>query len=221
MRYKYLSYPVLEGMPVYGGKANIGIKAIRAISQNDSVNVYRFSMESHWGTHVDAPRHFFENGNSIGDYPARAWVFETPEIINVSLKPAEILRLGDWVKKIRPSVDIVLFKSGWSHFRKDKKYVYKNPGVHPEVGVYLRKNFRKLRAVGIDWISVSPANNKVLGRSAHRAFLDPQGKGNSLLIVEDMRLSGNLYLLKSIIISPLIISGADSSPCTILGVFYD
>lgn len=221
MKYKYLSYALSDDMPVFGGRADMEIRAVRAISKGDSSNMYRFSMENHWGTHVDAPRHFFDNGKSIEDYPPSTWFFEAPQVINLSLKPSEVVKMGRWVKKINLLSDILIFKSGWSCCRNQKKYVYQNPGVAPEVGNYLRKNHRSLRAIGIDWISISPYTDRALGREAHRAFLSPEGKGRPLLIVEDMRLPLKLTGLKSVLVSPLIVSGTDSAVCTVLGAFHD
>jgi kynurenine formamidase len=221
MKYRYLSHHISEGMPVCGGKAKISIETMRAIAQGDSSNAYKFSMESHWGTHVDTPRHFFDKGNSIEDYPSCTWFFKSPEVINIFLKPSEVLNMGKWIDRVNLASDILLFRSGWSNLRKDEKYIAKNPGIHPEVGIYLRKRYRNLRAIGIDWISISSGKNKPLGREAHRAFLDPRGRGKPLLIVEDMYLPANLSGLQSIIVSPLVVSGIDSAPCTVLGVFND
>ncbi|MDD5560608.1 MAG: cyclase family protein [Candidatus Omnitrophica bacterium] len=221
MKYRYLSYPVSQGMPVYGGKADLGIKAKRAISSGDNANVYKFSMESHWGTHIDAPRHFFDNGKCIEDYPCSEWVFTAPQVINTPLGPAEILRIGKWMKAINPLCDILIFRSGWSALRRHKKYVEQNPGIHPEVAVYLKKNCRNLRAIGIDWLSISSIKNRELGREAHRAFLDSKGQDRALLLVEDMRINLKLPVLRRVIISPIVVSGIDSAPCMVIGEFND
>jgi kynurenine formamidase len=178
-------------------------------------------MESHWGTHVDAPRHFFINGRSVADYPAVNWVFTSPKIIDIDLEASGILREGKWIDKIKESTDIILFRAGWSRFRKTDKYMYDNPGIGPEVGLKLRRRFLNLRAVGIDWISISPYRNRELGRQTHKAFLDPGGENGPVLLVEDMDLSGEMTGLQSLIILPLIISGIDSAPSTVLGVFND
>jgi len=217
MKYSYLSYPLFQGMPVYAGQADLAIKAKRSILAGDSANVYRFTMESHWGTHIDAPRHFFNNGKCIEDYPCSAWIFASPQVINTPLNPAEILRIGKWIQKINPLCDILIFRSGWSALRKNRKYVDQNPGIHPEVAVYLRKNLRNLRAVGIDWLSVSSKRNRELGREAHRAFLSSKGSGGPLLLVEDMRVVSKLSGLRRVIISPIVVCGIDSAPCTVIG----
>jgi len=219
MKYRYLSYPLSQGMPVYTDKADLAIKAKRSISAGDSANVYSFTIESHWGTHIDAPRHFFDNGKSIEDYPCSAWVFVSPQVINTPLNPAEILMTGKWMQKINPLCDILIFRSGWPALRKNRKYVDQNPGIHPEVAVYLRKNLRNLRAIGIDWLSISSTRNRELGRQAHRAFLNPKSKGRPLLLVEDMRIPAKIFGLRRIIISPIVVCGVDSAPCTVIGEF--
>ena len=221
MKYRYLSYSFSQGMPVYAGKANLAIKAKRSISGGDSTNVYRFTMESHWGTHIDAPRHFFNNGKCIDDYPCETWFFKAPQVIDIVLKPAEILNIGKWIKNINPLCDILIFRSGWSALRKHRKYVFKNPGIHPELAIYLRKNYHNLRAIGIDWLSISSIKNRELGREAHRAFLGSKGGGKPVLIVEDMRIASKLSGLRKIIISPIVVSGIDSAPCTVIGEFDD
>jgi len=221
MKYSYLSYTLFQGMPVYAGKVDLAIKAKSSISSGDSANVYRFTMESHWGTHIDAPRHFFDNGKCIEDYSCSAWVFASPQVINTPLEPAEILRIGKWIQKINPFCDILIFRSGWSVLRKHKKYIEQNPGIHPEVAVYLKKNCRNLRAVGIDWLSISSIRNRELGREAHREFLSSKGKGRPLLLVEDLRVPSKLSGLRRVIISPIVVCGIDSAPCTVIGEFDD
>lgn len=217
MSYRYLSYPLTGGTPVYGGGEGIKIKRIGGGLRQGRANLYRIRMRNHCGTHIDAPNHFFHDGKKVADYPAQDWIFRQPQVIEVSLRPGQILQCGNWIKKIRSGVDILLFKSGWHKFRKNKKYILKNPGIHPEVGHCLKSTLPRLKAIGIDWVSVSSYLDRPLGREAHRAFLSSDGKRHPILIIEDMDLSGNLTGLKEVIVSPLRVKNIDSSPCTVLG----
>jgi arylformamidase len=219
MKIKYLSHILTKKISVYGGKASINIESIKSISRGDSSNVFSFTLQNHWGTHVDAPNHFFIDGKKIADYPAEFWFFKSPQVVKIDLKPDEFIVCDDWIKDINSDTDILLFKSGWSN-KKEKKIYYKhNPGVHPEVGIYLRKNFPNLKAVGIDWISISSYQNRNLGREAHRSFLDPEGENNPIMIIEDMDLEENLTGLVNILILPIRIIDLDSAPCTVIGIF--
>ncbi len=221
MKYRYLSHVLSEEIPVFGGRDSVDISRVRSISTGDSVNIDQFSMKSHCGTHIDAPNHFFERGKRIADYPSELWFFKSPHVLQMNLKPSETLLCDEWIENIHKNSDILLFQSGWTRFRREEIYGFQNPGVHRDVGLYLRKKYPNLKAIGIDWISISPYQNRPLGREAHRAFLDPEGKNNPILIIEDMDLSCNLTNLKEVFVFPLRIETLDSAPCTAIGGFLD
>ncbi|MFA5339140.1 MAG: cyclase family protein [Candidatus Omnitrophota bacterium] len=222
MIYRFLSHLLTEKLPAYGGGGHsLDMAKTGSVSGEGSANIYRFSMGSHWGTHVDAPNHFFENGRKAADYPPEFWLFRAPQVIDVTLAPSEILNSGKWLESIDGSKDILLLKSGWKRHRDKELYCKENPGIHPDVGMYIRKKLPNIRAVGIDWISVSPFCARPIGRQAHKAFLDPEGENNPVLIIEDMDLSCNLKGLFEVTVSPLRVEGADSAPCTVIGGFDD
>ncbi len=221
MKYIFLSYPITRDLPVYGKRIQQNLEKIRSISKGDSANTYRFTIENHWGTHVDGPNHFFENGMKIADYQADHWFFNAPVVIRVELGSSEMLRVGRWMEEIALRNDCVILQSGWTKRRNEKSYTDENPGIHPEVAFALRRDFPKIRAIGIDWISVSPIRDRQTGRETHRAFLDPEGINDPVLIIEDMNLPPECGGLKRLIVLPLIMEGLDSAPCTVIGGLDD
>jgi len=221
MMHKYLSYPFEAVIPVYGGLEAITPGKIKSIQNGDSANTFSFTLQNHWGTHVDAPNHFFEQGKKIIDYEADFWIFKKPQVICVDLKPSELLKPGDWLGELNKETDLLFFKADWSSQRNKDAYHCENPGIHPDVAFSLRKNFPKLRAVGIDWISVSAYRHREMGRNAHRAFLDPQGEGVPILIFEDVDLSDDLTSLLQVAAFPLRMVQLDSAPCTVIGIMDD
>jgi kynurenine formamidase len=60
------------------------IEPITRIAAGDTANTSRFVLPNHLGTHVDAPRHFFESGPALTDYPPKFWIFENPLLANVT-----------------------------------------------------------------------------------------------------------------------------------------
>jgi kynurenine formamidase len=90
-----------------------------------------------------------------------------------------------------------------------------NPVFHPELADFLRYRFSSLRAIGFDAISISSWTDRMLGRIAHRAFL---GGNTPILLIEDMDLSqiNRSTVVSSAIVAPLLVSGTDASPCTII-----
>jgi arylformamidase len=63
-----LSQPLRPGMPVLPGDPPVRFTAVRS-HDVDGYAVTRFSLGSHAGTHLDAPRHFFPDGATLDQYP--------------------------------------------------------------------------------------------------------------------------------------------------------
>ncbi len=217
MSLKYLSYPFTAVMPVYGNpQEKLQWEKLKCPTRGDSCSTYRMTFENHWGTHVDAPAHFFEGSRTVADYPADFWLFKKPQLIKVELKAGELLRVSH-LKKISKQTDLLLFRSGWFKKREHADYALRNPGVHAEVGVHLREQYPNVRAIGFDWISLSSRLDRKMGREAHRVFLNPTKPGKPVLIIEDMDLSAASFALKQVQVAPWLIRGLDSAPCTVIG----
>lgn len=217
---KFLSHKISPLMPAYGSTAEkIAFKQASSIGKDSSCRLFRFGMNNHCGTHVDCPAHFFVGGRKVADYPAGFWLFRKPQVCRLKVSPGRIISKEDLTVKINPKTDLLLLRSGWSRFRGKPVYSLRNPGIDPMLGGWLRKEYPLLRAVGIDWISISSYQHRDLGRQAHRKFLDPGGTGHPILIIEDMDLSLSLKGLKEVWLAPLRLEKVDSAPCTVLGVF--
>lgn len=216
-RWIFLSHPLGPDMPVYGEThAHPGIEPVRSIRTGNAANVYRITLENHWGTHVDTPAHFFDHGRSIAEFSAAEWVFFKPVVLEITATSGELIGV-DPFQNIPKECDLVLVRTGFQRHRGDDVYSHDNPGIHPEVGHWLRENRPKIRAIGMDFVSLSPRRNPQAGRESHRAFLDPETPGNPVVIIEDMDLHHPLATLEHVIVAPLRMVGIDSAPCTVLG----
>lgn len=81
-----ISTPVVNGGLVYPGNPAIEIAPQQAIAKGASANVSSVFFGSHTGTHVDAARHFFDDGETVDQLPldrliGRATVLEFAEDI--------------------------------------------------------------------------------------------------------------------------------------------
>src|ERR1700751_3078298 len=56
-----VSVPLDITTPTYPGNTPFTIEAIKRIAHGDSSNVSTLHLSAHAGTHVDAPRHFFDD----------------------------------------------------------------------------------------------------------------------------------------------------------------
>jgi len=213
--YKYLSYPLTASMPVYGNHSeSLEITSLKSIENGDSCRVYKIRFENHWGTHVDCPAHFFLDGKKVTDYLPETWFFKSPQLIDVTLNAGQLL---EQIEGINPDTDLLLIRTGWSNIRGSKDYSFNNPGLSPELGIFLRDKFPNIRAIGLDLVSISSYTNRELGRLAHKAFLDHDSIGQPILLIEDMFLPLDIDSFNEIIVMPLIVEGIDSAPCTIIG----
>src|SRR5262245_13029800 len=61
-RFLDVSVPLTAAMPTYPGNPPYELQPVKRIANGDSSNVSRLIMGTHTGTHVDAPRHFFDDG---------------------------------------------------------------------------------------------------------------------------------------------------------------
>src|ERR1700690_3388770 len=57
-----VTVPLDANLPTYPGNAPFTVEAVKRIARGDSSNVSTLHMSAHAGTHVDAPRHFFDDG---------------------------------------------------------------------------------------------------------------------------------------------------------------
>jgi len=216
--YKLLSYPLNENTPLYGDTDPLKIKPVRQIKSGDSCNTALVTFSNHMGTHVDAPKHFFDSGRSISEHSINELIFDLPFILDCPKKDGEMIEPDDLMAIER--CDLLLIRTGFHKFRKNKIYRTQNPGISEKAAHYIRHKHPCIKAVGIDTISISSYQNREEGRKAHRMFLkNDDFSGCPLILIEDMDLNADLRKLSRVFVVPLFIEGVDSVPCTIIGEF--
>jgi kynurenine formamidase len=134
-----------------------------------------FATAEHGGTHIDAPIHFAENGQTVDEIPLENLVGDaikidvSPRSMNNSDFQISIEDIANWEKRENlqiPDGSILLLQTGFSKFYTDKiKYLGTDqrgekalellhfPGLSPEAAQWLVEN-RKIKAIGIDTPSI-------------------------------------------------------------------
>jgi kynurenine formamidase len=162
---------------------------------------------------VDVPYHFFAEGRTIDAYLPDIWIFTAPQVVDVPIEKGELI--GSLLLPVlNEKTDILLIRSGFEKFRDSDVYCRCGPGLMRELANFLFEQYPVLRAVGIDFISISSFQHREEGRSAHKAFLERE-----ILLFEDLSLVGidDKDQLKKVIALPLRIKGGDGAPCTVIG----
>jgi len=213
-----LSYPLNEKTPIYGKKYAFQIKEERQIRKKDTCNTFTLSFSNHSGTHIDAPRHCFNNGRCLEQYDINELIFNRPHILNLRKGKNELIT-GDDLKGIS-KCDILLIRTGFYKLRGLNEYIFHNPGFSAQAANFIREKCPWIKAIGIDTISISGYQNRPEGRQAHRILLTNSGyPGKPLLLIEDMDLSAGSLSLKKVFVVPLYVKKIDSAPCTVIGEF--
>jgi len=153
-------------------------------------------MESHLGTHVDAPVHFIRDGKNIDQVPAEN-LFGTAAVLQVPFPEAVT---ADFLERVQPGPEILLFKFG--NVRLDRKWPYFRPdGVKALIS-------RGIKAVGTDNFNVDSIQTEW---EIHHLIL-----GNGILIVEGLNLEGITGGAYDFICLPLLIKGGEGAPARAL-----
>ena len=207
MEIKLLSFFLDEKTPAYGGIKNSFKKfPISNISNGDTSNSTKFEFPGHLGTHIDFPRHFDNNGNTLQNYPYDFWVFNKVGFLNCNLE-----NLSSSLNTLSIDIEILILKTGFGIYRGKEKYWKEQPVIPANFADLLSNKFPNLRAFGFDMISLTSKLDRKEGKLAHINFLI----NNNILIIEDMNLTELQMTPDMIIVAPILISNVDGVPCTI------
>ncbi len=214
MKIVWLSHILGESTPLYGGSTDLEILPDKQIECGDSCNTSFFKFPSHSGTHVDAPYHFVSQGKTIDDYPPQTFIYNLPVIVDIEMPADLLIRPEDIKTELPHSSDLIIIRTGFEKRRGTDSYWKAAPGLAPELAGYFTRHCTGLRAVGMDFISISSLQHRETGRKAHRTFLE-----NEILLFEDMRLEdmAERSKLTKVIALPVRFNKGDGSPCTVIG----
>lgn len=211
----YLSHPLSGSTPGYGGTHEVVIRREKEIRQGASCNMQRWDFSNHSGTHLDAPRHFFDEGMTVDAFPPDYWVCGKVGVLFLPLQESRWIGPEDMGTALDPAIECLLIKTGFQRHRETASYGTGNPGLSAELALMLRRSYPRLKFVGMDFISVSRFRDREGGRAAHRAFLNP---ASPIMPIEDMNLAPLQPETKisRLSIVPLRVENADGAPVTVI-----
>ena len=141
-------------MPIYPGEPKPEFCRYFTLKR-DKANVTRLTMNSHTGTHVDAPKHFFSNGQGVDSVSLNKFIGETV-ILDVSKKEVghgiTDTELDIHEKKVKNN-DILLLYTGTSKdWNKNENSTKKFTYLEPTAATWIVEH--NIKCVGIDSCSV-------------------------------------------------------------------
>jgi arylformamidase len=200
-----VSVLLAPGLATYPGNPEYEISPVKRIAAGDSSNNSRLVMGTHTGTHVDAPKHFFDDKPGVDTLPlellvGRARVIDLPHRGGITAEHLASAGLREDIRVLLRTPNSALWNSS-DGFRTDYTYVTEEAArVLVEQGV---------KVVGVDYLSVEQF--KKAGAPAHHTLL-----GAGVIIIEGLNLAEveagqyEMYCL------PLRLAGADGAPARVV-----
>ena len=200
VRFYYISRTLFASMAVWPGDTSFELQPTGSIAKGDIVNVTTLTLSAHTGTHVDAPYHFTEEGQTMEQVdPAVYWGLA--QVVTVSRESGSLVP-GDFAGYDLGRAPRLLVKSNASAADPrlfHTEFVY--PG--PELADYL--GTLGIVLYGADGPSMDEPNSKTL--PGHHAL-----QRNHILILEGLDLTDVPDGLYELVAFPLKILGGDGSP---------
>lgn len=198
-----LSHPITPAMPVYPGDPAPCVSPVTSIADTGYVT-RQLTLGSHTGTHMDAPAHMIEGGQTLDAFPVDR--FSGPALVlAVTCAPGDTISpavLRPHATAIARS-DFLLLNTGWHHRWGQADYFEDYPTLTPEAACWLA--VLGLKGLGVDTPSVDAATSHYY--RVHRALL-----GAGMVLIENLTNLDGLPYRVTFAAFPLAISDADGSP---------
>jgi len=186
----------------------------------DQASVQTLRVASHTGTHVDAPAHVVRGGLTLEDFEPEDFVYICPVVVDLSLPPRSVL-MPEHIEPLGAAIgqaDLLLLRFGYGELRREEpdRYCTDCPGLGVEAATRIRRSAPQLRCLGLDVPSLACIASLDATMASHNELL--KGQGRRFLVIEDMNLEEDLSRLSEVRLSPWLVHGMDSGPCSVVGV---
>ena len=199
-----VSVPLRQGLPTFPNNTEFELQPLKRIAEGGSSNVSRLVLGTHTGTHVDAPRHFFDEGAGVDGLA-----------LNLLIGRARVVEIN----KRGPITADDLAAAG---LREDLRILFRTPNsalwnstvFHQDYAHLTEAGARYLveqgvKLVGIDYLSIEQF--KKAGAPAHRTLLS-----NGVIIIEGLNLADAEPGMYEMYCLPLLVVGGDGAPARVV-----
>lgn len=202
MKYYDISMKISENMMVYKNRDEKRPKReMTAKYSEKQMNESRMFIDLHTGTHIDAPFHMIDGGETIESMDISKFIGKT-KVLDLT-EVSDGITKSDLEKKSIPNDSFLLFKTKNSH---DEEYNTNFIYLKADGAKYLRD--KGIRGVGIDALGIERSQP---GHETHKILL-----GNGIIIIEGLRLKDideGEYMMYAL---PLKIDGGDGAPARVV-----
>jgi arylformamidase len=202
-----VTVPVHGAMPTWPGDPPVVLERERSLDRGDGSNVTRLALGAHTGTHVDAPLHFLAAGTPVDRMP-----------LDATMGPARVIGIRDGAaigraalvrEDVREGERILLRTANSDRPWFREPFRPRFVALAPDAAEYLAQ--RRIRCLGVDYLSVGPYDAEAENAQTHRLLL-----AAGVWIVEGLDLSAVKPGAYELLCLPLRLEGAEGAPARAL-----
>jgi kynurenine formamidase len=186
-----------------------------AISSMNTV----ITLNTHIGTHIDAPRHFYADGTSVSDIPLDRIVMREAVILDVSHKAADEGVTGDDLENtgVKPSPgQIAVIKTSWTDRAFGKPEFWNSPiHLEPSVGEWIER--QGVSAVAMDCFPEKPFWLMTL-TPAERGANHKRWLKAGIPMIQMLTRLGSIAPKFTMVALPLNLQRMDGAPARVVGI---
>ena len=197
-----ISIPLNEKTPVWPGDSKIKIETTGSRSKGNDYHVSKFSIGAHNGTHIDAPYHFWEDGNKLQDINVSRFITKT---LVIEYSGSDHI-LDEFLKKIDlKGIESVLLKTSNSKWLEKTNELFHKDfiAITESAAKWCVKN--EIKLIGIDYFSIEKFDSE--NHEVHKILMR-----NNVIILEGINLSEVAPGEYQLFCLPLKIAAPDGAP---------
>ncbi len=201
-----ISVTIGADLPIWPGSPGFRLEALERIDEGDEANVSQLTCDVHTGTHVDAPRHFVDDGKTADQIP-----------LDVLVGPALVARVPDEIDTITAEVldglgisddtDRLLLRTRnstlWSRYPASFRQDY--VALSSDAAQWVVDH--GLRCLGVDYLSVQRYDD---GPETHQVLLR-----DDVVVIEGLNLMNVGPGRYELLCMPIKLQGADGAPARV------
>jgi len=214
-----LSHPIESGMCVYPDTPPVRVEPTATV-EADGFRTTAIEIDSHAGTHLDAPAHMLADGTTVDELPVETFRFTARRVDCRPLDPRAAIGVETITAAlddggVGDAVDLLVVQTGWDDHWGTDRY-FNHPYLTREAADWLAARGLHL---GIDALNVDPtptdaaASGEPTGYPVHHTLFS-----NDRLLIENLRGLDRLPSRFELHAYPLAVRDGDAAPVRAVAV---
>ena len=201
-----ISLPLSQDLITWPGDPSLKLNEVSSISVGDKCNVTNLEMGVHTGTHIDAPYHFINDGDTTDSIPLNnligtCLVIEINTEMKIQINDLKGYNIHDYKRILLKTPNSALWESDVKDFSTNFVALSIQAANYlVEAGISL---------IGIDYLSIESFG--VVEHAVHKILLK-----NKITILEGLDLSKIMPGIYDLICLPIKLVGSDGAPARVI-----